>query len=189
MITPNTLTINIDESSINRHIKKNYSWCLKGRSSEWLNSCYSGSTSIVMAVWSNGTWTAFITNTTINSEKFLMLIEHLEDWLKKSHYFELYDVLLIMDNWSIHKTTRAKNRLSAENIKVLFLPWYTPQWVPIESLFGIIKNKLISSKFEGVINLSQKKNYNIILDCMRSINSIVLKKLFAKMIKKTRINT
>ena len=142
-----------------------------------------------MTVWSNETWTAFITNTTINSEKFLMFIEHLKDWLKKSHYFELYDVLLIMDNWSIHKTTRVKNRLSAANIKVLFLPWYIPQWAPIESWFGIMKKKLRSNKFEGVINLSQKKNYNIILDCVRSINSIVLKKFFAKMIKEIRINT
>ena len=142
-----------------------------------------------MAVWSNGTWTAFITNTTINSEKFLMFIEHLEYWLKKSHYFELYDVLLIMDNWSIHKTTHVKNRLSAANIKVLFLPWYTPQWAPIESWFGIMKNKLRSNKFEGVINLSQKKNYNIILDCMRSINPIISRKLFPKIIKEIRINT
>ena len=37
------LIINIDETSINRHIKTNYSWSVKGISKEVLNSPFSGS--------------------------------------------------------------------------------------------------------------------------------------------------
>ena len=40
-IKPETLIINIDESSINRHIQRNYSWSRKGFSWEAINSFYS----------------------------------------------------------------------------------------------------------------------------------------------------
>ena len=41
-VTSDTLIINIDESSINRHIKPNCSWSFKGLISEVINSSYSG---------------------------------------------------------------------------------------------------------------------------------------------------
>ena len=46
MLTPKTLTVNIDKSPINRQNQENYSWSNKGSSVEALNSSYSGSTKI-----------------------------------------------------------------------------------------------------------------------------------------------
>ena len=121
-LTLKTLIINIDESFINRHIKKNYSWSIKRWPNESLNSNFSGSTSIRMAIYSNGTWTAALTNESIDSNKFLIFIEHLEYWLKDSNFYEKFDILLIMDNCAIHKTNQVKERLLKTNIRVLYLP-------------------------------------------------------------------
>ena len=43
LLSKNSLVINIDETSINRHIKINYSWSLKGKQYEARNSPFVGS--------------------------------------------------------------------------------------------------------------------------------------------------
>ena len=189
VLTPKTLIVYIDESSINRHIKKNYSWSNKGSSVEALNSSYTGSTSIWMAIWSNGTWTAMLTDETINSEKFIKFIDHFECWLRLNSYFEEYNILLLLDNWSIHKTSKVKEKLLEANITVLYLSWYTPQWAPVEWCFAIMKNALRNRKSESMINLSLKKNYSVIHNCLRLITANTIKKIFSKMIKDIRIKT
>ena len=61
-ITADTLFINIDETSINRHIKWNYSWSIKGQLKEPTNKPFFGSMSIAMPICSNGAWMAYLTN-------------------------------------------------------------------------------------------------------------------------------
>ena len=180
ILAQKTLIINVDESSINRHIKSNYSWSTKGNPAEWLNSPYTRSTSIYMAVCSNGT---------IDSVKFSTFIEHLENWLKENHYFEIYDILLIMENWSIHKTKAIKDKLANWNLNVLFLPCYTPQWAPIESCFGIIKYKLRKEKAIGITNSNQRKNYSLIYNWMKALRAETIKKLFADMLNQIKNKT
>ena len=55
-LTFDTLVINIDASSINRHIQKAYSWSLKGTQKEAKNSPFNGSTSLVLSICYNGSW-------------------------------------------------------------------------------------------------------------------------------------
>ena len=70
-----------------------------------------------------------------------------------------------MDNRSINKTSKVKKLLEA-NIIVLNLPWYIPQWASVEWCFTIMKNALRDWKCEGMINLSSKKNYSVIHNCL-----------------------
>ena len=76
-VTIKSLIINKDESSINRHIKTNYSWSLKGTNKEVVNSSISGSLSIIMSICSNGSWIGFVINTTINFQKFKNFLDNL----------------------------------------------------------------------------------------------------------------
>ena len=50
LVEKSSLVINIDETSINRHIKSNYSWSKKGRTNEAKNSSFIGSINVVMAI-------------------------------------------------------------------------------------------------------------------------------------------
>ena len=187
-ITANTLIVNIDEASINRHITKNYSWTIKGKQWEALNTPFTGSTSICMAICSNGSWICLLTNQTFNSNRFLVFFEYLEDWLKCNKYFNYEEILLIMDNCSIHKTEAIKNKINNKDIKLMYLPPYTPQWAPIEDCFALIKNKLRNSKIKNTINLSLKRNYNYIYDWIKWVTSSSVKKMYLKLLTKWRSN-
>ena len=116
------LIINIDETSINRHIKTNYSWSVKGISKEVLNSPFSGSLSMISSICSNGNWMNFITNSTINWDKFLVYLDYLCKWIKDNRNFGFKEVLIVLDNCSIHKTLKTKRKLRKMNIKTIYLP-------------------------------------------------------------------
>ena len=135
-IASNTLIVNIDESSLNRHIKNNYGWSVKGVPWELKNSSFLGNASLCRAICSNGAWISLITNETIDSNKFILFLDHLNSWLKSENNFGYADVLFIMDNWKYHKSKISKHKLMELSYKVVYLPPYTPQWTPIENWFG-----------------------------------------------------
>ena len=49
--------------------------------------------------------------------------------------------VLIMDNASIHKIAPVRELLTQNGVTVKFLPPYSPQFNPIENIFGYIKSK------------------------------------------------
>ena len=173
--------INIDETSFNRHMKINYSWGVKGYPVEAKNSPFSDSVSAWMATLSNGSFIAMLTNETINSHKFRLFLRQLHRWLKNNEWFEFDDVLILMDNWSIHKSGEVRTTLLQTNYKIMFLPAYTPQWVPIEKWFGILKSILCKENKTSMTNLSNKSNFDVILKAMRSIKSHMIINSFTKM--------
>ena len=72
-ITFNSLLININESSINRFVKSNYSWGYKGKPVEWRNASFTESISWVLAICSNGSWLWFLSNQTIDGKNFCLV--------------------------------------------------------------------------------------------------------------------
>ena len=180
-VTIKSLIINIDESSINRHIKTNYSWSLKGTNKEVVNSPFSGSLSMIMSICSNGSWIGFVTNTTINSQKIKNFLDNLHKWLKDHLFFGYDDVIVVLDNWSIHKTVEVKKMLSKIWAKTIYLPPYSPQFAPIETFFRIFK-KILMSKFKYEhMNLNDRNNLSQILQSLKSIKCETVKKLFINM--------
>ena len=79
-----TLLINIDESSINRNTKSNYSWGFKGTTIEAQSSSIADSVSIIMGIWSNGSWISFISNSTINFTTFTWFLKALWSCLESN---------------------------------------------------------------------------------------------------------
>ena len=103
-ITSSTPIINIDESSLNRHIKYNYGWSLKGVTWKTKKWSFSNSDRLWLAIYSNVAWISLISNETINSFNFMLFLDHLHSCLKSFNNFGYYEVLLIFDNWSYHKS-------------------------------------------------------------------------------------
>ena len=110
-ISKDTLLINIDESSINRNTKLQYSWGFKGVPIESQNSLFVGSVSMVMAILSNGSWINFVINETINSTNFNWLLKILYNWLKTKNFFSFSKVAIILDNCSIHNSNSTESLL------------------------------------------------------------------------------
>ena len=87
LMSSKTLLINIDESLINRNTNSNYSWGFKGTAIEAQNSTIADSASIIMGIWSNGSWISFITSNTVNSITFTWFLKVLWNWLKSNNCF------------------------------------------------------------------------------------------------------
>ena len=56
LVDSDILLINIDESSLTKATKLNYSWVPTGENGEVLNTNFTNSLNIVLAIWSNESW-------------------------------------------------------------------------------------------------------------------------------------
>ena len=72
-VDENHLIINIDEWSIGRACKANYSWGVKGSNIECQNINSVGSTNLIMAICSNGCWFWMTTRDSIDS-KYIFIV-------------------------------------------------------------------------------------------------------------------
>ena len=177
-IISNTLVVNIDKTSINRHIKSNFSWGIKGISNEAINSPFVGSISLKMAIWSNGGWMAYMDNETIDGNKFCIFLSNLNKWIQKNNNFGYKDVIIILDNSSVHKTNDVKKLLKKIEATVLFLSPYSPQFTPIEMHFELLKRYLLNFSDNECIWISQKENIFIIIKALKEIKANAIMKLF-----------
>ena len=134
-----------------------------------------------MAILSNGSFLAILTNKTINSQKFVFFLWQLSKLLKDNEWFGFKDVLILMDNWSIHKSGEAQAKLLKLNHKIMYLSAYTPKLAPIENWFRTLKSILCKENKENIKNLNNKSNYEVILKAMRNLKSFMIINLFTKM--------
>ena len=176
-----TLMINIDESCINRSLKTDRSWIAKGQSKEIKSIKFYGSLSIVMAIWNNGTILALLSNETIDSKKFWLFLENLNSWLNKNKNFGFSETLLLLDNWSIHKSKITKEVLWRINTNVLYLPAYSPDFAPIEMWFSILKRNINFTWSNQYIKLNSKQWYSKVVDALKKIEPKTIKRLFKRL--------
>ena len=144
-LNSDSLLVNWDEWSINRHTKQNYSWPKIGTNKEVKNSIFSGSSPIIMSIFSNECWFAMISNATTNTQVFFYFLNRMIEWLIKNNKFGFKNINLILDNCPYHKSKEAIKNMQKLPIKIYFLPPYSPSLAPIELMFGWIK-KIINKK-------------------------------------------
>ena len=145
MVSSEVLVVNIEESSINRGIMTNYSWEIKGVPIESKNCSFSGSLSLVMVIYSNDTWLIFMLDETVNSLKFIWFIKIFHNWTISNNYFGYNEVLILLDNWSFHKSSTSISLLKTLGYAVAFLPVYSPDFAPIEMCFSLLRRNLSES--------------------------------------------
>ena len=85
-------------------MKTHYSWSLKGNKTEIKNSFFVGSVILILGILSNGSSIRIIANNTINSLKFITFMKTLKKLLNMNRNIRFEEILLIMNNWSIHKS-------------------------------------------------------------------------------------
>ena len=66
---------------------------------------------------------------------------------------------MLLDNASIHNTVLVKQTIADKGYVVLFVPPYSPEFNPIELVFGVIKNSFYrlrySDSFADLLQLQQ----------------------------------
>ena len=96
------------------------------------NIPFSGSMNWIMAMLWNENWFSMLSNKTSNSDKFLQFLNRLDYWLSQNNRFKKKEILVILNNWSIHKAVEVVQKNLEINWNVIFLPAYSPQFAPIE---------------------------------------------------------
>ncbi len=84
---------------------------------------------LLMAIHANGSCNQYIQDKPINGEAFATFIRNLP--------FD-HGTNLLMDNASIHKTAAVRYAMKEKGFIPLFVPPYSPEYNPIELVFGII---------------------------------------------------
>ena len=103
-VSTETLMINVGESSLNREIKSNYSWGIKGKSIETKNISFTGSISLILVILSNGSWIWFLSSNSVDSDSFVWFIKIMKNWLNYHKNFGYQLIHLLLDNCFVHKS-------------------------------------------------------------------------------------
>lgn len=169
-IKNNSLIVSIDESGFDKRPKQVYGYNLKGKRLFINYKNYSvDKYSLLLAISNNGKKEFIIEKNYINNEIFGKFINSLN--FPENTYF-------LLDNASIHKTKKVLEIFKNKKYIPLFIPPYSPEFNPIELIFGIIKSSFYKKRFFN------DNFYNLILSSTNSlINKEVIIKCFNHVIK------
>ena len=143
--------VNIDEVSFSKSTKMNYSWSKKGETWVMNNTSLQGSNSFISAIASLGCWRMTKLNSTNDSRKFIEFLGKLFVWLRVDLKLGMNRIILIIDNWSIHRSKKSLSYLNNMGWKIIFVSPYSPEFCPIELFFNTLKRReAVHSKFDFV---------------------------------------
>lgn len=166
----NTVIVSIDESGFDHRGNQIYGYAPKGIPAV-LTTTYSSDRkryNLLLAVFSNGTKYFNIFNKPITSEIFCTFFNNLP--VPKDH-------LILMDNAAIHRTQHVKDTIMNRNLNVLYTPPYSPEYAPIELVFGQIKQKYYKARFFSTEPLGE-----LVSNLTESVLPISITKSFAHVI-------
>ena len=117
-----TLIANVDESTISRHSQIFYSCSRRGQSREFKCMPFTGSINLILTILSNGSWFCLIINQKMNSERFLKYMQKFTEWISSKAYFGYRKLIIMMDNWAIHRNKKNLAIMSQPDHQVMFIP-------------------------------------------------------------------
>ena len=170
--------VNIDESSFNRDIKKEYSWLPRGVTSSIVNQIYSGSKSLISAFWSDGEYVWALLDETVNSDWFQWFLCVIKYFLKIRKINALEDSIIMLDNASYHTSSITKEVMENIGINIFFLPPYSPVLAPVEQFFKLSKSKIRSILLKTATNFSSKAGTKAIINAWEAISLESLQKIW-----------
>ena len=142
-----------DEMGMSCSIRSSYGRSLVGTTPRKLvRSIRSKNYSISAAMNKQGILLYEILSTSFNGERYSQFIRKL---LMKLKDMNMDNMIIIMDNCSIHKVKSVRALISDENHTLMFLPPYSPQLNPIEESFSKWKNAVKSSNPNTVVELEE----------------------------------
>ena len=162
-----TNIVAIDESGFNHFPSPIYGYSLKGQPAivEFVPSNDRVRYSLLMAISKTGQIEYSISSQNVTGDIYNKFI----DKLQCSH-----GSILLMDNASIHKTKILKEIITEKNLNICYTPPYSPEFNPIELVFGIIKQKFYKQRYTGYTSIIES-----IKDCIASLTAEVIKNCFA----------
>ena len=130
----------IDESGFDQRPSPAYGYAPAGIPAivKWKPSSDRRRLNLLMAIHASGSHQSMIRDSSINGSTFAEFIGNLP-----------YDrgTTLLLDNASIHNTVLVKQTIADKGYVALFVPPYSPEFNPIELVFGVIKNSFYRLRY------------------------------------------
>ena len=170
-INEEILIINIDEVNCSPEVLNSRSWLKIGINWEIFSQKYSGSISAIWAISSKGDYIAALLNLRLNSSSFIEFLKILRLWINLHYEIDENRVLILLDNWPVHRGKLSIEYMKTTPNKYMFLPYYTPSLAPIELIFAKMKRTMSEIDINGITDLKSDKGIKIIRQCLQGINS------------------
>ena len=168
--------MNIDEATIERLKKENYSWLIKGPSGSIKNISFSGSLNIISAISSTGASYSAI---------FICYLKKLLNSVKKLEGIPSTRILLILDNAPSHQAKEVLRYLEEDQIQYNFLPHYSSELAPVEKFFSQMKQKITAVLCKS-INLNSDEGTRLLKTTLQAIDPDKVKSLWRHFYSKIR---
>ena len=157
-------------------MKTNYSWGYKRKPIESRNASFTESINWVLVICSNGSWLWFLDNQTVDAKKFIWVRKILSIWFNLYKNFKYDEVIIILDNWSVHKSKLTQKLLQRLSYKVFYISAYSPEFAPVEMSFSLLKRTLSESNKNEIVKLSFRQNLIKIYKSLQALNQKLWKK-------------
>ena len=154
-----TIVLAQDESRFASESNRITSWSTKGVSVSYSGYRYGTSLNCFGSFNLN---TGHLISSFHDTGNTLTTIEHFE--IVRKHYGDK-PIAYLIDNASWHKTKKVKEYCEENNITLLFLPPYSPEYNPIERVWGFLK-----SKVKNVYFPTAKKFIEFVTTLLQDIN-------------------
>ena len=149
--------INIDEVNFSPKVLNWRTWLKTGTNWEVFSQKYSVAISLIWAISSDGKYIAVALNNRLNSNTFIEFLKIIEHWINEYHQDYYRKVLILLDNWSIHRSKQSKDYMRKADSRFIFLPHYSPSLAPIELIFAKIKNSIANTNTNEITDWKPSK--------------------------------
>ena len=106
--------------------------------------------------------------------------------MKKTLNIRENQICFIVDNSSVYWSDDTMKYLKETNWSWLFLPQYTPEFIPVELFFCHLKRLVLSRKPQNMINLGNMSSRIFIADLIGSIDQITIVKTWMHFLLKLK---
>lgn len=177
------LLINIDEASINYNTVENYSWSPIGMSSSISNQPFKGAINFIWWITSRGDWFSLWKTSRTNSSHFVNFLEACFTYLSSKYQLEYAKIGVILDNCAVHRSKWVTSFTKKQSINLAFLPAYSPELAPVETVFAKLKRDMVTMAKGKVVRLDKDAGTTLITAAMLRVSCIYVKSLWRRWLR------
>ena len=114
----------------------------------------------------------------MNIDKFKFYIDELRNKLGNRR------AVIFMDNLSVHRAKKTLEYMRDRGFEALFNAAYSPEYMPIEFVFSVVKRKFKQQKTNAIVNEKSVKTINLIRSSFESVGLLTVQHSIEHCLKK-----
>ena len=119
------ILINLDESTVSKDTKANYSWLKTSKHWSINNIVFGGSINLISCITTDRLAINLLKHWSSNAKTLIKFLKYLFEYLKEQGIFP-YQTGIIIDNWAFHRAIWVKDYWRSIGVNLYYLPAYWP---------------------------------------------------------------